>query len=205
MEDVGEEPGECGRDDGAEADEEALHGEAASALAFGKDVCDEGTKWLHADVDGGIEDPEHAGGHPEAGAVGHEEEHEGAEDGSDEKVGAAAAEWAPGVVAGVADDGLDEQAGEWGGEPQDGDLIGAGSEVLVDGTHVGHLEAPSELNAEEAEAHIPDLPEAALGLSHGDSRRFFEMNRSERWVVSLLGGSSRMRRDVRARAHSGEA
>ena len=42
------------------------------------------------------------------------------------------------------------------------------AEVLVDGGHVRHLQSPAELNAEEAEAHIPDLPERAGGLLHID-------------------------------------
>ena len=100
-----------------------------------------------------------------ADAVGHEEEHERTQDRAGEEVRAAAAEAAPGVVAGVADDGLDEQAGQRRGEPQNRNLVGARAQVLIDGAHVGHLQAPAELDAEEAEAHVPDLPEAALGLA----------------------------------------
>src|SRR5262249_43816211 len=51
--------------------------------------------------------------------------------------------------------------------------------VLVDGAHVGHLERPAELDAQEAEAHVPDLPEGHLinktcpscGPSVNDRRR----------------------------------
>ena len=67
VEDVGEEPRQGGGDDRAEADEEALHGEAGGALAFWEDVRDEGSEGLHGDVDGGVEDPEGGGGHPERG------------------------------------------------------------------------------------------------------------------------------------------
>ncbi len=47
-------------------------------------------------------------------------------------------------------------------EPEDGDLVSVGAEVLVDGAHVGHLQRPAELDAQEAEAHVPDLPEAQV-------------------------------------------
>ncbi len=166
VEDVGEQEGQGGGDDGAEADEEALHGEAAGALASGEHVGDEGAEGFHADVDRGVENPQQAGGHPERGGIGHEQEREGAENGADEEVRPAAAERAPGAVAHVADDGLDDEAGERRGEPEHGNLVRARAEVLVDGTHVGHLQTPAELDAEEAEAHVPDLPEAQGGLVH---------------------------------------
>jgi len=63
-------------------------------------------------------------------------------------------------------DGLDEEAGEWRGQPEERDLVGAGAQVFVDGAHVRHLQAPAELDAEEPEAHVPDLPEAEPGLFH---------------------------------------
>ncbi len=42
-------------------------------------------------------------------------------------------------------------------------ICSARAEVLVDGAHVGHLQAPAELDAEKAEAHVPDLPEIPCG------------------------------------------
>src|SRR5437016_13322053 len=62
----------------------------------------------------------------------------------------------------MADDGLDDKPGQRRGEPENGDLVGVGAEVLVDGAHVGHLQCPAELDAQEAEAHVPDLPEAQV-------------------------------------------
>ena len=47
-----------------------------------------------------------------------------------------------------------------------GILIGAGAQVFVDGAHVGHLQSPAKLNAEEAEAHVPDLPISFARLLH---------------------------------------
>ena len=57
----------------------------------------------------------------------------------------------------MADERLDDETGERGGEPQDGDLVGARAKILVNGAHVRHLQVPAELDSEEAEAHVPDL------------------------------------------------
>src|SRR5215831_19099843 len=57
-----------------------------------------------------------------------------------------------------------------------------GAEILVDRAHVGHLQRPAELNAQEAEAHVPDLPEAQLGSralsSHTDPPLDYLMSRT---------------------------
>ena len=66
----------------------------------------------------------------------------------------------------MSDDGLHKQSGERRGEPENRNLIGMGAEVFVDGAHVGHLQAPAELDAEKAEAHVPDLPEVSRRLVH---------------------------------------
>ena len=56
---LGVEPArEFGGEDGSCADEYALHGKADGTLAFGKEVGDKGAEGFHADIDGGIEDPE---------------------------------------------------------------------------------------------------------------------------------------------------
>ena len=60
---------------------------------------------------------------------------------------------------------LNQHAGERRGQPQDGNLVGPRAQVLIDGAHVRHLQAPAELDAQEAEAHVPYLPEAALRLA----------------------------------------
>ena len=36
-----------------------------------------------------------------------------------------------------------------------------GAELVVDGAHVRHLQTPAELDAEEPETHVPDLPETS--------------------------------------------
>ena len=101
-----------------------------------------------------------------AETVRHEDERGRTEQCAREEVGAAATERTPGTVAGMADDGLDDQSGKRRGEPENRNLIGFGAEIFVDGAHVGHLQAPSKLDAEEAKTHIPDLPEVARRLVH---------------------------------------
>ena len=45
-----------------------------------------------------------------------------------------------------------------------GDLVRLRAELLVDGAHVRHLQPPAELDAEEPEAHVPDLPDDEVGF-----------------------------------------
>ena len=93
------------------------------------------------------------------------------QDGTDEKIRPAAPEARPGAVAVVADDRLHEQACDRRGEPEQRDVALTGAEILVDGAHVGHLQAPAELDAEEPETHVPDRGKGkrAQGLSWGRS------------------------------------
>src|SRR5208337_1727725 len=72
----------------------------------------------------------------------------------------------PEAIAGLADQRLDDHPGDGRGQPQDGQGIGIRAEVAVNGAHVGHLEAPAELDAKKAEAHVPDLPERKPGFIH---------------------------------------
>ena len=92
--------------------------------------------------------------------VRHRDQGERAEDRAGQEVRTPAAEPSPGAVAHVPDDRLHEQSGQRRRQPEHGDLVGVARQVFVDGAHVGHLQAPAELDAEEAEAHVPDLPEA---------------------------------------------
>ena len=62
-----------------------------------------------------------------------------------------------------ADDRLHEQSGQRRREPEHRHLVRLRAELLVDGAHVRHLQPPAELDAEEPEAHIPDLPERETG------------------------------------------
>ena len=159
-EEVVQQPGQHGRDHGAEADEEGLHGEAACSLLGREQIGDEGAEGLHADVDGRVHHPEQPRRHPQRRHVGHRHECCGGEQGADQKVGATPAEPVPGMVAHVTDDGLDHQSRQRCREPQNRNLVRLSAEVLVDSAHVGHLQSPAELDSQEAEACVPDLPEA---------------------------------------------
>src|SRR5262245_17654386 len=66
------------------------------------------------------------------------------------------------MVAHVTDNGLDHQPRQRCREPENRNLVRLGAEVLVDGAQVGHLQGPAELDSQEAEACVPDLPEAHL-------------------------------------------
>ena len=110
-----------------------------------------------------------SGRHPERGTARHQNQRSRTQNRTREKVRAAAAQAAPGPVAGVADDGLYEQSGQRRGEPENWNLIGSRPQVFVDGAHVRHLQSPAKLDAEETEAHVPDLPEGSWRLVHGFS------------------------------------
>src|SRR6202022_4606467 len=61
---------------------------------------------------------------------------------------------------------LDEKPGERRGQPEDRHLVRTCSQALVDRRHVGELQSPAELNAEETKAHVEQLPERHLRLLH---------------------------------------
>ncbi len=161
---VGEQPGQHGCDHRAHADEPALHRVAERALPVGQHVADQRAERLHRDVDRGVEDPQHAGRDPQVRAVRHDHQRRGREQRTDQEVRPATPEAAPGAVAEVADDRLHDQAGDRRGEPQDRQLVDRCAERLEDAAHVRVLQREAELDAQEPEAHVPDLPEAQGGL-----------------------------------------
>ena len=71
----------------------------------------------------------------------------------------------PGAIAEVTDDGLDDQARDGGSEPEERESRFGSAEVFVDRAHVAHLEAPTELDAKEAERYIPNGEEGGGDLS----------------------------------------
>ena len=56
-------------------------------------------------------------------------------------------------------DRLHDQAGDGRGEPEQRKLALVRSEPFVDRRHIAHLQTPAELDSEESEGHVPDLPE----------------------------------------------
>jgi hypothetical protein len=68
----------------------------------------------------------------------------------------------------MADDGLNDQAGDGCGDPEDGDILNPRTERLKNTAHIGILEGEAKLNAEKPETHVPDLPKGKVSLFHAD-------------------------------------
>ena len=143
-----------------------LRPEATRALVAGQHIAHQRPKRLHRNVYARIHNPEHPGRHPERRYVGHHQQSQRGADGSNqEKRPAAAPARAPGAVGEVADDGLDEQACGGRGQPQERQLVLLGPHRLENAAHVAVLQGEAKLDAQKAEAHVPDLPEAEAGLN----------------------------------------
>ena len=163
---VDQDPRQGRRDHRAQADQERLHRIPERALRVGKHVRHEGAEGFHGDVDRGVQDPQQAHRHPQHARVGHGQQRQRRKQGAGEEIGFPAAQGVPGAVAQMAHDGLHNEAGERRGNPEDGQFALFGAEVLVDRAHVGHLQAPAELDAHEPETHVPDLPEGKTRFIH---------------------------------------
>ena len=150
----------------AGADEGGLHGVAGAVLVLAEHVADEGAERLHRDVQRRVQHPQHQRGDEKGRRFGHGEKGEAGEDRARQEVRAAAAEAAePGAVAHMADDRLDEEAGERRRHPQSREVIDRGAERLEDAAHVRVLEGEPDLDAEEAERDVPQLGEPELRLA----------------------------------------
>jgi len=57
---------------------------------------------------------------------------------------------------------LHDQPGQRRGDPEDGQLIHVRSQGLEDAAHAAVLQGERELDAQEAETHVPYLPERQL-------------------------------------------
>ncbi|TWG90757.1 hypothetical protein L599_000300000710 [Luteimonas sp. J16] len=157
-------------------DEEALHRVAGRTLARGQLVADEGAERFHRHVQRGVEDPQHAGGDPQLRRVRHREQRQGREDRAPQEVRPTATQSGPGAVGEVADHRLHQQAGQRGGNPKARHLLHLGAQGLEDPADVRVLQREPELDPQEPEAHVPDLPERQSRLGrhpdrtpHGDA------------------------------------
>jgi hypothetical protein len=65
---------------------------------------------------------------------------------------------------------LHQQTRDRPGQPQQGQAGLIRTEVLVDRAHIALLQTKAELNAEEADIHVDDLPERQVWFIHGGSR-----------------------------------
>src|SRR5690606_8744331 len=146
----------------ADADEEALHRVAGRALRRRQLVTDEGTERLHGHVERGIEQPQHACRDPQLRRVGHHQQRQCGEDRAPQEVGPAPPEPRPGAVGEMADHGLHQKSRQRRGDPQPRHLLHVRTQGLEDPADVRVLQREAELDPQEAEAHVPDLPERQL-------------------------------------------
>ena len=147
--------GDCAR-----ADERGLERIAGGVLILAEHVADERAERLHRDVDRGVEHPERQRGEPQHLRLGHHEQRQRGEYRTREEIRAATAEAGPGAVAVMADDRLDEQPGQRCRDPQIGEVVERSAERLEDPAHVGVLQREADLDAEKAEADIPQAGKA---------------------------------------------
>jgi hypothetical protein len=56
-----------------------------------------------------------------------------------------------------------------GGNPKSGQFVLAGSQVLENAGHESPLQGKAKLDAQKAEAHVPDLPKGKAFLCHGNA------------------------------------
>jgi hypothetical protein len=151
----------------ANADEKALRDEAQRTLFVVQPVGDKGPKRLHADVDAAVEHPEQRCRNPQRRSMGHGKQRQAGQDRPGQKVGPAAVQARPCPVTQRADDGLDDETRHRRGQPEQRNLVRLCAKFFVDGAHIGHLQAPAELDAQKAEIHGEDVAERATARRNG--------------------------------------
>ena len=157
---VAHHPRQCRGDHRAQRDEETLHHVARGTLTGRQHVADEGPERFHGDVDGCIQNPQRPRRHPQRRRIGHHHQRQRREYGPEEEIRPPPPEKIPGAVAHVADDGLHHQARQRCCHPEQRQRVHVRPQGLEDPAGVGVLEREPELDAQKAEAHVPDLPEA---------------------------------------------
>ena len=135
-------------------------------LLLRQHVHHKGTERFHAYIDAGVQNPKQACRHPQRGGVGHEHQRDAAQDGPDQKEGLPPSQLGPRLVTPCSDDGLNHQSCQRCSQPKHRDFLWLCAEVFVDGAHVGHLQAPTKLDAHEPKTHVPDFPETQISLFH---------------------------------------
>ena len=126
-------------------------------LAFIQLVADKRAIWLLGNVVGRIQNPQHAGGHPNGAAERHDEQGQAAKNGANQKVWRSPAPARDGAVAHGAHDGLDDQARHGPCQPQQGETAFLRAQIGVDRAHIGLLQAETVLQPKEPKVHIEDL------------------------------------------------
>ena len=129
-------------------------------------VADKGAERLHRYVQRCVEYPEHHRRRQQTGGIGHPDQRRCCEQRADKEIGAATTEPAPGPVAIMADDRLNQQAGQGRSDPQQRQIIQAFAQRLEDAAHIGVLKGEADLDAEEAEADIPQSRKTLSGAGY---------------------------------------
>ena len=164
---LGDEPGQIRRDPCTDANDERLQHKPVASLLFWQLVRNQCPKRFHAHVDARIQHPQKACGHPQLAAVRHKEQGQGTQDCPDQKERTTPSPpRMPRVVTQVPNDGLNNQARQWCGDPKHGNFILARAQGLEDARHVAALQGKTELDAQKPKAHVPDFPEPQFPLFH---------------------------------------
>src|ERR1041384_3776139 len=70
------------------------------------------------------------------------------------------------AIQSAVESGMKKRAGHRAGKPKNRYSIRVGAEVGIDRAHVGELQSPAELNAQEPEAQVPNLPVTQTWFFH---------------------------------------
>ena len=113
---------------------------------------------LHGDVVGRIQNPKQAGRHPQRRAVRHHQQAQGAQHRADEEIRCASAPARCGSVTHGPHDGLNQQTRDRPGQGQQRQHRFICTQIAVDRAHIALLQAKAELQTQEANVHLHDLP-----------------------------------------------
>ena len=100
----------------------------------------------------------------ERAGVGQEAHHDHSHESSDQKVGEAATEASPCVVAASAHYWLHYHAHERRQYPEIAEIMRVGSDCGEDAAHLSALQSVGDLHAEKSEAEVPQFPEPEITL-----------------------------------------
>lgn len=165
-----------GADHGPQIDEEGLHHVALRLLRVVEHVGHQSTEGLHRHVEREVHEEQDEGPHDQrregqqGGAVGHQRQGDGRDDGAAQNVGDAPPQAGPRAVGEEADERLDDHAGDGRRKPEVAQVAHVGSERLENTRRIGVLQRVADLHTEESEAQIPDLPERQFRFFHNSGQ-----------------------------------
>src|SRR5690606_32948671 len=104
------------------SNKETLHGKSHRPLVLRKIVPHESAERFHGNINGSIHDPQGSRSHPESWRIGHDEQSNGRKNGAYQEIRSASSEAGPGAVAEISHNWLYHQAGDRGGDPENGNI-----------------------------------------------------------------------------------